>query len=289
MSRRLRAAAVIARRQGFETLLSPGLYVTLAAGLMLGYFLVAGFTASIDTAGFDPQKTALYGLLARVLSGGFGAALVDKLFAEGPFSFALIVSFVPVFLYLSISSVFRFGQEKSAGAIELLSYGPSDGTAYAAASFLKDVVFAAALIAVIALFLWVAAAASNLVLGPLFLVSLPLLFLLTVAAFAWGSFCSIVSANPSAALAAYLGILLVFLLVLAGSFAMTEGSARTALAVVAAVLQWVSPFYYASLALRYLQAGSTIGLLGGMALELVLCAALLVAGHLVIRRTGVRA
>ena len=43
MRERLHAALVIARRQAFETLLSPGLYVTLAFGLVLGALLVTGF------------------------------------------------------------------------------------------------------------------------------------------------------------------------------------------------------------------------------------------------------
>ncbi|HEY9592844.1 MAG TPA: hypothetical protein VHE79_00105, partial [Spirochaetia bacterium] len=166
---------------------------------------------------------------------------------------------------------------------------PADGTAYVAASFLKDVALTAAVLLLVSLFLWAAAAAGNLVLGPLFLVSLPLLFLLAVAAFAWGAFCSVVSSNASAALAAFLGIFVVFLAVLVASLAMTEGSARTVTTVIASVVQWVSPLYYASLSLRALQAGSTLGLLGGMALQLCLSAALLVAGHLVISRRGVRA
>ncbi len=216
MKRRLHAALVIARRQAFETLLSPGLYVTLALGLLLGFFLVNGFAASIDSAGFNPTINPLYDLLGRSLAGAFGAAFVGKLFAEGPFLFALVVAFLPVFLFLAISSVFRFGQEKSAGAVELLAYGPADGTSYIIASFLKDIAFTAGSLALIAAFLWVGAALGNLVLGPLFLASLPVLFALSLAVFAYGILCSVLSANASSALAAFLGILLVFLLVTGG-------------------------------------------------------------------------
>ena len=157
MKRRLRAALVIARRQAFETLLSPGLYVTLALGLLLGFFLVSGFAASIDSAGFNPTLNPVYDMLGRSLAGAFGSAFVEKLFAEGPFLFALLVSFFPVFLFLSISSVFRFGQEKNAGALELLAYGPADGTSYIVASFLKDIAFTAASLALIVAFLGMAA------------------------------------------------------------------------------------------------------------------------------------
>jgi len=289
MNRRLHAALVIARRQAFETLLSPGLYVTLALGLLLGFFLVSGFAASIDSAGFNPTLNPLYDLLGRSLAGAFGSAFVGKLFAEGPFLFALVVSFLPVFLFLSISSVFRFGQEKTAGAVELLAYGPADGTSYIVASFLKDVAFTAASLLAIAGFLAAAAALGNLVLGPLFLSSLPVLFALALAVFAYGTICSVLSANASSALAAFLGILIVFLLVLAGSLSIASASVRTVASVAAAVLQWVSPFFYASLCLRAVQGGSATGVLGGIGLLLVLAAALLAVAHLAISRRGVRA
>jgi hypothetical protein len=289
MKRRLHAALVIARRQAFETLLSPGLYVTLALGLLLGFFLVSGFAASIDSAGFNPTLNPLYDMLGRSLAGAFGSAFVGKLFAEGPFLFALVIAFLPVFLFLSISSVFRFGQEKTAGAVELLAYGPADGTSYIVASFLKDVAFTAASLALIAGFLGAAAALGNLVLGPLFLASLPVLFALALAVFAYGILCSVLSANASSALATFIGILLVFLLVLAGSLSIASASVRTVASVAAAVLQWISPFFYASLCLKAVQGASVAGVMGGIGLLLVLAAVLLAAGHLAISRRGVRA
>jgi hypothetical protein len=289
MKRRLHAALAIARRQAFETLLSPGLYISLALGLLAGFFLVRGFAASIDSAGFNPAVDPLYDLLGRSIGGMFGSAFIGKLFAEGPFLFALVVSFLPVFLFLAISSVFRFGQERSTGAIELLLYGPVDGTSYIIASFLKDAAFAAGTVLVIAAFFWLSATMENLELGPLFLASLPVLFALSLAVFAYGIICSVLSANASSALAAFLAIQLLFLLILAGSFAITSASIRTLASVAAAVAQWISPFYYASLCARAAQTGGTAGVLGGIGLLLVLAAALLAAAHFAITRRGVRA
>jgi hypothetical protein len=289
MKRRLHAAAVIARRQIFETLLSPGLYVTLALGLVLGFFLVNGFAVSIDSAGFNSTINPLYDMLGRSLTGAFGAAFAGKVFAEGPFLFALVAAFLPVFLFLAISSVFRFGQEKNAGAVELLAYGPADGTSYLIASFLKDIAFTAGSLALIALFLWVGATLGNLVLGPMFLTSLPVLFVLSLAVFAYGILCSVLSANASSALAAFLGILLVFLLVMAGSLAIAGAPMRTVTSIAAAVVQWFSPFFYGSLCLKAAQAGSAGGVLGGIGLLVVLTVVLLTAAHLTISRRGVRA
>ena len=288
MRDRLHAALVIARCQALETLLAPGLYVTLALGLLAGFFLVSGFTAAIDSSGFNASLSPLYDLITRSLTGMFGTAFVGKLFAEGPFAFALPVSFAPVFLYLAIGAVFRFGQEKSAGAVELLAFGPADGTAYFIGSFLNDIAATAAALALIALFLVAAAGLGNLVPGPLFLVSLPILFFLSLAIFACGILCSILSSNASAALAAFLGILVLFLLALGGSLAVVSASVRTFASLAGSTVRWISPFFYASWCVRAAQEGNPRGVLGGMALLLALAAALLVVGHLVISRRGVR-
>ncbi len=288
MRDRLHAALVIARCQALETLLAPGLYVTLALGLLVGFILVNGFTAAIDSSGFNASLSPLYDLIARSLTGIFGTAFVATLFAEGPFAFALPASFVPVFLYLVISAVFRFGLEKSAGTVELLAYGPADGTSYFIGSFLTDIAATAVALALIALFLAAAAGLGNLVLGPLFLVSLPVLFFLSLAIFAWGILCSILSSSASAALAAFLGILVLLLLALGGSLAVVSASVRTIASVAGATVQWISPFSYASLCVRASQEGNPWGVLEGMALLLALTMALLAVGHLVISRRGVR-
>jgi hypothetical protein len=289
MNARMHAAVVIARRQAQETFLSPGLYITLALGLLLGWFLVNGFASSIDSSGFNPSMSPLYDLAARSFSAAFGASFVERLFAEGPFVLALFVSFLPVFLFLCIGSVFRFGQEKTAGAVELLTYGPADGTAYFAASYIKDVFFSALALLLIALFLAVMSVVDNLALGPLFFTALPILFFLTLAVLAYGVLCSIISANASSALAVFLGILLVFLLVLTGALSIASDSVRTVSSVAAAIVQWVSPFFYASLCMRAAQEGSAGAVAGGIGLTIALAAALLGVSHLAIRHRGVRA
>jgi hypothetical protein len=64
---------------------------------------------------------------------------------------------------------------------------------------------------------------------------------------------------------------------------------RTVTAVAAAVMQWISPFFYASLCIRAAQMGNAVGVMAGVGLLLVLAAILLTAAHLAIRHRGVRA
>ena len=91
-------------------------------------------------------------------------SFLEKLFSEGPFQFVFYISFIPVFLYLSFSTVFHFGLEKKVGAIELLAYGPVDGTSYFLAFYIKDVVLTILYLLVLVLFLSAAALLNNLVL-----------------------------------------------------------------------------------------------------------------------------
>ncbi|OHD67580.1 MAG: hypothetical protein A2177_12480 [Spirochaetes bacterium RBG_13_68_11] len=289
MSARLRVALVIGRRQANESLLSPGFYLMTTIAISLGCFLVAGFTTAIDSSGFNPGQSAPYELLTRALSGAFGVTFVEKLFAEGPFAFALLACALPVLLYLSIASVFRFGQEKGAGYVELLVYGPADGTSCFLAVFLKDVLLAAVSLAALALALTAAAGFAHLATGPLFRWTLLVAFLVCLPVFAYGILCSIVAANPSGALALFLGTQLVFLLVFAGSFAIVGATLHTVSSVVASVLQWASPLYYAGLCFRAIEAAQPALFAAGGVMLVVLAAALLAVAHVAIRFAGVRA
>jgi hypothetical protein len=272
-----------------ETLLAPGFYVILTIGLGLGYSIIASFTSAVDSSGFNPHLNPALDLVVRSLSGAFGPVLVEKLFAEGPFVLALFVSFAPVFIYLTITSVYRFGMEKTAGVVELLAYGPADGTSYLMASFLKDTLFTLIALTAVLLFFLLVALVNNLVLGPLFFCSLSVVFFLALAIFAYGVLCSILTSNASSAIALFLAILVFFSLVLGGSFIIASVQVRTVSSFTAAVVQWFSPFFYFSFSLRSFSGGNTAGFLGGIALLLVLSAMLLALSHVAIGMKGVRA
>lgn len=288
-SPRLAASLVIGRRQMLETLLSPMPWLTLALGLVLAHFLVAAFAGSVDTIGFDPQRRPVFDVVVRLLGGAFGAAFTAHLFSEGPFLLALFVALTPFLLYLAVASVFRFALEKSAGAHELLCYGPADGTAICIAAFLTQACFAAAAILVVLPFLAIEAAVANLVLGPLFLTALPLLFLMVLGVSAWGVLCSVLVPGAASALALFAGLMALFLAELAGSFAVSSPSVRVVASVAAAATQWVSPFAYASLGHGCLAAGNPAGGVLWALAAAALPVALIAACHLAISRRGVRA
>jgi hypothetical protein len=288
MNERTRATAVIARRRIQETLIGPGFYVAMAIGLLLSYFLVSGFVRSIDSSGFDYQLNPVYQLIGRSLAGAFGATFVDKLFAEGPFLFALYIGFLPVLLFLAVSSVFRFGLEKKVGALELLTYGPADGTSYFLAALVKDVLMTVIYLAAMVVFFEVTALVSNLTLGPAFYQNLAVVFCLSVAIYAYGILASTLTDNSASAIAVFLGVMVFFVAILMGSFTIVSGYVRNLAGVLAWVIKWISPLFYWDLGMGYAGLSSWGMYALSNVLLLVLSGAVLLGSHLIMKARGVR-
>jgi hypothetical protein len=288
MNQRVHATTVLARRRILETLISPGFYVAQTIGLVLAYFLVAGFVRAIDSSGFDYQLYPAYELIGRSLVGAFGTTFVEKLFSEGPFLFTLYIAFLPVLLYLAVSSVFRFGLEKKVGALELLTYGPADSTAYFLAALIKDILMTAIYLVVLLVFLLVAGVLNNLILGPSFYYSLIILFFLSIAIYAYGIFASSLTDNSASAIAVFLGLILFFIIIMMGSFTIVSGYVRNLASVFAWIVKWISPLFYWDLALRVVEVGNWGMYFIGILLLLVLSTAILLISHLTMKARGVR-
>lgn len=288
MNYRANAAVAIGKRRLTESLIHPGFYAALTAGLAVGYALTAGFVHSIDSSGFDYNLNPGYNLIGGILSGAFGAPFVARLFAGGPSVFALHLAFLPVLLYLSMTSVYRFGSEKSSGAIELLCYGPSDGTSYFLGSLIKDAVLTAIALVALLLFFAVAGLIDNLAMPTTFLVSLVLLFVGSLCVYGYGVLMSVSTDSANTALALFIAGLLLFGLSLLGSQAIVTGYVQSLSMVAAWIIKWFSPFFYWSTSMKA-QASNEIGLfVAGLIGQVALTAVILVVSHYIVKSRGVR-
>ena len=184
--------------------------------------------------------------------------------AEGPFLAVLAVSAVPLILLLVIGSVVRFGMDKASGAMELIVYGPADGTSCFLGAFMKDTVISGAGLALIALYCLVLAAARNLAVGPMAAAAVPVLFLAAVSFSALGIFWSILLGNAGAALALFTAVCLVFLGTLAGSLGAAVSSFRAGAQLASTLVQWLSPLYYARLCAEGYGGGSALEYAAGL-------------------------
>ena len=289
MSERTHATRVLTGWRLRETLLSPGFYIAQVVGLLLTVFLISRFVASVDSSGFNFQLNPIYDLIGRSLSGTFGLTFTIKLFAEGPFLFVLYLAFLPVLIYLAVSSVFRFGLEKKAGAVELVAYGPADGTAYLISYFAKDFILTLVYLAVLVIFFATTAVLNNLVLGPLFFYSLALLFFIALTVYAYGMLTSVLADNPASSLAVFIGLNVFFFTLMLGSFTVVSGYVRSLANTLAWIVQWFSPAFYWSLGFRAMETGNVSVFLLTALILCVLTAAILAVSHLVIKTRGVKA
>ncbi|MBN1698610.1 MAG: hypothetical protein JW881_13935 [Spirochaetales bacterium] len=289
MRSRIKAAYIMGKRELFEVCITPGVYIALTLGLVTGFLLVAGFIHSIGSSGLDYNNlNPAYDMIFKSLSGAFGGTFVDKLFSEGPFFFALVLSFLPVLVYLSVSSVFKFGFEKNTGVIELISYGPADGTSYFLASFAKNCIVTGLSLAALFLFYSLASLIGNLVLGPTFVFALFLLFFFSCACYGYVVFVSVVAHNAASAVAAFIAIFTAFVLLHLMSLAMVAGYVKSFSGIIAWALRWFSPVFYWSFGLDSVDYGNIGGFFLSVLLLLVLSGALLGASHTVLGKKGVR-
>jgi hypothetical protein len=288
MSLRINAARVIAKLKIFEAFINPGLYIAATVGFLLGYFLIKGFIGAIDSSGFNYSLNPFYDLIGRSIEGAMGQTFLNKIFAEGPFLFALYVCFIPMLLFLAMSSVFRFGLEKKVRALELLSYGPADGTSYFMGSLIKDFLFTLLYIFALFLFLGLAALINNLAMGPMFFYSLPLIFLISLAIYALGILASTLTDSAATAVAFLAGVLVFFLIILFGSFTIVSAYVRNVANVFAWIVKWLSPFFYWNIGLRAAETGNVPMYIVSLLLLILLIVVILFLSNLIIKRRGVR-
>jgi hypothetical protein len=288
MSYRFHATVTISKRRIFETFISPALYAAITIGLLLGYFLVSGFVHAVDSSGLNYFLNPVYELIARSLAGTFGDTYVIKLFAEGPFLFAFNVAFLPFLLYLAVSSVYRFGFEKNVGALELLMYGPADGTSCFLAFMIRNMVFTLLYSAILLLFFWITALLSNMVLGPKFFYGFIMILFLALAVYAYGILTAVLSRNGSVGTALFAGIVVFLLLIQMGSYTIVTGYVRNLSTVLASIIKWISPLHYWTQALSYMEYGFIGGFLLSILFLILLTAVLLLVSHFIIRSRGVR-
>jgi hypothetical protein len=289
MTTRVNSVLVITKRKLFETAIYPGFYVALSSSLALAFILVSMFADAVGGSGFDPNANPVYEIVYRFLTGVFGATFSEKLFAEGPFLFAFIVSFFPMLAYLSMSSAFRFGFEKNVGAIELIAYGPADGTSYIIASLAKDMICSAASLCALLAFFTLSAIIFNLVLGSAFFFALLVVFFFAFAVFAYGIFASAITDNEASSVAVFIAILVFFALIQIGSFALVSGYVKNLSGTLAWIAQWFSPFFYLSAGLDSIDASNFLLYAGSLVCMILLGCGLLVASHFILKTKGVRA
>lgn len=280
LRRRVHAARVVAGRHLLETMIGPGIWIVASCALLSAHVLVTEFAVSVEAGGFNPVRSAVYRLVYDVTAAAFGEAFFDRLFAEGPFVFAYSFSFGLLAVFLASGSVSRLALERRVGAMELVCYGPADGTSCLLGALARDLALMLTAALVLLAFLRVLAWRYNLAMGQHLLPAALALAFLSFGLSSIGLFCAAATTRTGSAVALFAGILLLSGGLIVARYAAVTGTVRTLVSVLSGAMQWLSPFFYWDLAMRQ----AWIGLPPLSALS----ALYLTAAHLLMRSAGPR-
>ncbi|MBN2535017.1 MAG: hypothetical protein JXB88_19200 [Spirochaetales bacterium] len=288
MKTRLHAAKTISERMLFEMFIHPWFYLFLTLTLLSGLSVILMFLQSIGSSGVIKISLGeLNNPYIEFLLLSFGSTFLEKLFREGPFFFALCYSSYPVFLYLSMSTAFKFGYEKNVGAFELISYGPADGTSCFMAFLIRNTVVTLFMFIILFLFFSLSAILNNLVLGYTFFYALLLLFFFFIAMHSYVIFSSSLSNSAASALAISIIFYIIFFSLQIGVFQIMQKDVRYYSLAISGAVQWISPVYYWYRGMEAVEYGNIPGYFLYLLILLLLSFLLLLASHFIIKKKGV--
>jgi hypothetical protein len=285
----LHITGILAKLNIKEALLSPGYAIAATISTLVGYLVIVGFVGAIDSHGFNPMVSPLFGNLVSALSGLFGTVMVARLFSQGPLLVALYASSIPMIAYCVSSSLVKYNLEKDVGAIELIMFGPTDHMAYSVALLIKDVVCIALYLVFLTVFFLITATLNNLLLGPAFGWSLLMLLFLSLAIGSYARLCSALADSGAGSLFLFYGLMIFFAFIYLGSFTVVSDYLRTFSEILSLIVQWVSPFYFSSIVLNGMEIGSAALVATGFLLILALSSVLLLVATHMEKRKGVSA
>lgn len=289
MKQRIQAAKTISVRMLFEMFIHPWFYIFLTLALFSGFTTIFMFLQSIGSSGvIHVNLKELNNPYITILLQSFGSTFLENIFREGPFFFALCYSISPVFLYLSMSSAFKFGYEKNIGAIELISYGPADGTSCFIAYLFKNIFTTFIVFVLLYLFFGLTALLTNLAFGYTFFYAFFLLFFFLIAMYCYVIFSSVISDGPGSAVSFTIIIYIVFFSLQIGTFQILQKDVRQLSMLVSVVLQWISPVFYWYKGMESVEYGNITGYFLNLLFLLILSFLLLTASHFILKKRGVQ-
>ncbi|MDD4220421.1 MAG: hypothetical protein PHR10_09595 [Sphaerochaetaceae bacterium] len=265
-----RSTRVLTKLHCKETFLNPSYYIAIVVSSLLGYLPIRAFLQSIGPQGFSPADSPLFANITGALERLFSPVMVQKLFAEGPFLFALFWALTPMLLYVLISSIITFQQHKDQGVIELIRFGPSNSRSYILSLFLKDLIAIYIYSIYVTLFFLAVSRFNNLLLGPAFIQALFAFLLATLVLCAYAKLSMVATDSSIGSIFLFLAILAVFLAVQLGTYSIILEQIRTIASLLSLVIQWISPFYYMTIIQTGFELASWLHIVGGILCFVVL-------------------
>lgn len=235
---------VLTRLHLKEMFLTPAFFIAAAISTVFGYLPVRGFVNSIGSQGFNPSLSPMFANITASLESLFSEVLVDTLFAQGPFLFALYCAYIPMLLYICASSIITYHFQRDVGAIELVRFGPVRSRTYLLSLFLKDLVSIIVYIAYLTITFFIVSRLNNLLLGPAFIQSVCVLAFVSVLICAYARLAASATSSGIGSLSLFLIVMISFAIVHVGSYTVIHDYIRNVSTILSWIVRWFSPFYF---------------------------------------------
>lgn len=222
-------------------------YLFLAIQSFITIALFMGYAESVASVGLDFQRSVLYRIVIDGMSGIYGQAIVDLVFAYGPIRFAFYVGGAFPILFIVVNGIVSLGSEIRSGFLRLVLYAPITETEYVRTVLLRDVfciLIVAAWGGVLSIF---GSLAYNFSLGPWLITDLIVFIFFSIVLVLVGTSASRIADHVVVALGIYTILFGAFLVT--HLMRMTVGSiARTGIhEIIGVVTGIISPFFFAEI------------------------------------------
>lgn len=272
MRQRLHVVKVIARRGIQSTVYGLGIYVAASIAFLVAMFFI---------------RSNIHGVTENGL-----------MVMTNPLNYPLFIAVIIGATYLSLTSAIAVSRERDQGTLEVLFYGPIDGTSYLFAKFIEQLVVFLGLAVLYVVIFFGISRLTNFGMDGSFLGMAGLSVFLTASIVAFGLFLSTISRSTRTAVILLLALLALFLAVDVVASILTSMSAkdmsttliyaRVAVEVVNKGLQWISPFAYLNRGIAAVRMGSASQVLSSIVGSLVYTIILLGLAIQFFERKGVR-
>ncbi len=259
-----RGIAAVARRRARERVIGFSAYVMPAFSLSIIWIIIDSFVRGVDGFGFNPELVPMLAGILGGLSAVFGEAFPAAVLADGPLAFSFAIGAVPLVVVQTIQTAHTWSQERSVGAVDLVSLGPVNPSGYLLGLLAADLAISSVQLLAVAGAGAAIAAFANVSIGSAFWLVLMSMVVFLVVSVGLAALLASLFSSTTATIVVYLGVL--------AAASMTEIWLSSAVALpspaglraLAETLGFISPVGGAVNLLRTPSAGRPFFLLAGL-------------------------
>jgi hypothetical protein len=282
----MNAVRTVSRRLGLDLALQTGIYIAFAIQCAVTIYIQWEFARSVGTVGIDTSASTVFELLTRAIRGTYGDAAIEHLLARGPQRLSIWIGALFPTAYIVVHSILSIGAERRSGFLELVMYSPIRRSSYVFAGMMRDAIALTGVVLIGALSSLLGALSFNLAIDASIAIDLLTVFGAAAIVLLYAAIIAEYVDHATASIPVLLAVIVFFVVLHLGRAAIVVDEVAVASRVIGAILQWVSPLFYARVITSGARAASAVSVVAGIGGYVALGAILGGTLHLSIRRRG---